>query len=66
MGIGPEETLRDLAGRLGVLLWDGTPEIPGQTFVTVVAGSGGRIRGRLIGIESWSTRDLVGTIVDAR
>lgn len=63
IGVAPEEDIRELAARLGVLLWDETEAVAGQTFVTTVVDAGGTIRGRLIGLHEWDARDLVGTIV---
>lgn len=61
----PREDLRTLAGRLGTLLWEGTPGLPGQTFVTVVLDARLRVAIRFVGIDAWTAGDLTGAIVAA-
>lgn len=61
----PREGLRRLAARLGVLLWEGTGGLPGQTFVTVVVGPDLQVTARFPGIDTWTTGDLVGAIAAA-
>lgn len=65
IAVGPQESIRSFAGQLGVLLWPGTEDLPGQSFVTAVVDADGILRHRLLGLEDWSARDLVGSIVDA-
>lgn len=62
---GPPEQLTGMASRLGVLVWDGTPGLPGQTFLTTVIDESGRLRHRFPGLVGWSRQDLVGAIIDA-